>query len=596
MWNIPTNLPETSAPGSRCNSRNTRSSLRNRNHQVGRCTLIALGLLPLMGCIAHNGSQQQRISVTITPSPVSLAVGGQQKFTASVTGTSNTAVTWSLSLSPNSASTASGTGLGTIDSNGNYTAPSTIPSCASGIQQCELQVAITATSQDNTSYSGQAAANVHVVITVSPASDTIGQGANLQYVATVTGTTNQTVQWNATGGGAFDPGNPGLYIAPQLPQGTSTENVSITATSSFDQSQVATATMTVQETDPLGTATPSTAAAAAISCPAGGLTGATCYKVNVACDGIANYSAYLKVNLPTGSPLGTVIFGTGAGGSSLYDNDPNFVSGSFNGGLTVVQDLLNSAVTDKGFTTVQVSFGSPFDSSAATANGWLQGPGGVRRLACRFATVADWIYKNIHNSNTNAPMCGTGNSGGSGALGYAVTQYGLAPEFSMIEPTSGPVMTRIHQGCSACGQFTGSDPCNQIQVNMCYSVSAGGKGSTASIIDKAYQAQDQITPTLCTDGVNGNNVNFNRFLSDSIEDDPLKTIPIPIPNPPTNVKVLFGGLDDTNAVPEGYGWWSGVAPQPPAPICVQDAPHAIPSVADGAAQIVSDIQSMCKVH
>ena len=217
-------------------------------------------------------------------------------------------------------------------------------------------------------------------------------------------------------------------------------------------------------------------------------------------------------------------------------------------------------------------------------------------MACRFATVADWIYKNIHNSNSNAPMCGTGNSGGSGALGYAVTQYGLASEFSMIEPTSGPVMTRIHQGCSVCGQFTGSDPCNQTQVNMCYSVSAGGKGSTASIIDTAYQAVGQSTPTLCTDGVNGNNANFNRFLSDSIEDDPLKTTPIPIPNPPTSVKVLFGGLDDTNAVPEGYGWWSGVAPQPAAPYCVQDAPHAIPSVADGAAQIVSDIQGMCKVH
>ena len=87
------------------------------------------------------------------------------------------------------------------------------------------------------------------------------------------------------------------------------------------------------------------------------------------------------------------MFGTGTGGAALYDNDsPDFFDGSTNGGLNVVQSVLNA-----GYTTVQVTFGSPF---AQQPNGWLTGPGGVRKLACRYATVAQWVYQNIHNSNT----------------------------------------------------------------------------------------------------------------------------------------------------------------------------------------------------
>ena len=39
---------------------------------------------------------------------------------------------------------------------------------------------------------------------------------------------------------------------------------------------------------------------------------------------LSGYDTNLKVNPPTGTPIGTVILGTGGGGTSLYDNDPNF--------------------------------------------------------------------------------------------------------------------------------------------------------------------------------------------------------------------------------------------------------------------------------
>ena len=567
--------------------------------------VVLLGLLPLAGCIAHapgSGGGGQKVVVAVAPTPQSVAVGAKQQFTASLTGTSNQSVTWTLVLGPNSNSPATTSELGSIDSTGMYTAPSTVPACPAGVTPCEIQVEVVATSKADSTSSGQALANVHIVIAVSPTTHTMGQGANLQFTATVTGTPGapyQSVNWQAVctacdsgqGGGSFDPNNFGLYIAAPFQQNTSTpQTVTVSATSAFDPTQVASATVTVVQTDPLGTASPSTSSAAAFTCPtfADGLPGATCYKVITTCDQIADYSAYLKVNTPSGSSKGTVIFGTGSGGSALYDDSPEFFytdsnGVKTNGGQAVVQGIL-----DAGYTTVQVSYGAPFDNTSAVANGWLQGPGGVRRLACRYATVAEWIYENIHISSTTTPFCATGNSGGSGAIGYALSEYGLNTKFKMVELTSGPVMTRLDAGCSPHGNFNynGTTACPSPPTDLSFSPGSGG---TASIIDTAYQSVGATTPTLCSDGVNSVNPNnFLRFESDSIDFSPSKSPALPISG--TRINVLFGRNDNSNAVPQGEWWWKSVSP-PPAQACVQDAPHAIPAATsgDGVTHIVSDI-------
>jgi hypothetical protein len=582
--------------------------LLNSNYQLCLRAIALSAVLSLPGCIAHapgsGGGQQQRIVVTVSPNPISIAFGATQQFTAAVTGNSNTAVTWSVS------STANCGGL--IDSaSGLYTAPA--PPATIPVSPC--QVTITATSKADNTTTGQALANVHVVVTVSPTTDTMGQAANLQFTATVTGTSNQAVNWGAActacasgqGGGAFDPNNPGLYIAPPFEQGVTTpQTVSISATSAFDQNQVATATVTVQQSDPVDTMPTFSQLP---SCPGGGVSGGTCYQINTTCDGVAPWSAYLKVNTPQTppTPLGTVIFGIGTGGSGLYDNDPDFFYGTnndTNGGAAVVNGVLTA-----GYTTVQISFGAPFNNTN-TENGWLQGPGGVRRLACRYATVADWIFKNqqVLNSSTptSAPMCATGNSGGSGAIGYALTVYGLASEFAMVEPTSGPVMTRIDQGCSPQGNpsnsYGGKTACtNPLNLDMSYST-AGSSDGTAGIIDTAYQSEGSTTPTPCSDGVNGKSTANNlRFQSDSIDYAPSKAPAILIPNPPTNVNVVFGGQDSSNAVAQGETWWASIGTMggPKATqACVQDAPHAIPAapLGHGVTQIVNDITTLCVAH
>ena len=75
------------------------------------------------------------VSVSVSPATVSLSPSQQQQFSATVTGTTSTAVVWSMNPS-----------LGSLSSSGLYTAPSTITSGQT--------VTVTATSVANSSKSG----------------------------------------------------------------------------------------------------------------------------------------------------------------------------------------------------------------------------------------------------------------------------------------------------------------------------------------------------------------------------------------------------------------------------------------------------------
>src|SRR5260370_21518436 len=67
------------------------------------------------------------IEVTVKPATGSLVLGGQATFTAAVTNTIDTVVSWSVNGVPNG-----NTMLGTITSAGVYTAPADLPSPATG--------------------------------------------------------------------------------------------------------------------------------------------------------------------------------------------------------------------------------------------------------------------------------------------------------------------------------------------------------------------------------------------------------------------------------------------------------------------------------
>jgi len=62
-----------------------------------------------------------------------------------------------------------------------------------------------------------------------------------------------------------------------------------------------------------------------------------------------------------------------------------------------------------------------------------------------FSTVAVWVQSNI--AQPSMPFCATGNSAGSAASGYVITDYGLGAMFTMLEETSGPPLSHIDRAC-----------------------------------------------------------------------------------------------------------------------------------------------------
>ena len=162
------------------------------------------------------------VGVSINPPSVSLGVGQQQGFVASVTGSTNTAVNWMVSPS----------GVGTLV-NGTYTAPSSI--------NAPQTITITATSQaDPTKFASATVNLVPVVgVSVNPPSVSLGVGQQQGFVASVTGSTNTAVNWTVSPNvGTFVNGT---YTAPSLTNAPQT--ITITATSQADPTKSASATV-----------------------------------------------------------------------------------------------------------------------------------------------------------------------------------------------------------------------------------------------------------------------------------------------------------------------------------------------------------------
>lgn len=107
-----------------------------------------------------SGSTNPTPSITVAVSPTSatLAPGATQAFGASVSGTTNTAVAWSVN-----GIAGGNTAVGTISAAGLYTAPATVPSPAT--------VTVRATSAANSSASAQASVTIN-----APTTPGTGQG------------------------------------------------------------------------------------------------------------------------------------------------------------------------------------------------------------------------------------------------------------------------------------------------------------------------------------------------------------------------------------------------------------------------------------
>lgn len=152
-----------------------------------RIAVMALGVLSACG-----GGDTQPIdtpppvvSVTVALPPTAIAGGATYQFVATVTGTTNTGVSWSVDANGN-------TNVGTINSGGLYTAPNS-----------PGRFTVRATSVADPTKSGSTTilvTSAPIVVSIVPSSVILGANGSVQLTATVTGSTNAAVTWDLPDG------------------------------------------------------------------------------------------------------------------------------------------------------------------------------------------------------------------------------------------------------------------------------------------------------------------------------------------------------------------------------------------------------------
>lgn len=206
--------------------------------------LLVSSLLGCGGVVGSGPSQSPPPSVTVRVSPTSNSVllGEQQLFTATVTNSSNTAVTWSVNgiVGGNSS-------VGTVSAAGLYTAPADLPS--------PVQVTVQAESVADNSKTGTATITVvsDISVSITPQTMPVELGATRPFTATVNsaGNPDRSVTWIVSGNGCSGAAcgtvnSSGTYTAPQIL--TAPPAVSLTAISIADPSKSNIGTITITST------------------------------------------------------------------------------------------------------------------------------------------------------------------------------------------------------------------------------------------------------------------------------------------------------------------------------------------------------------
>ena len=216
--------------------------------EIGMILLLWAALLYVL-CVAAcaGGSsagsapppQLPSVTVQVAPSTASVLLGNSVGFMASVSGSSNSAVSWSVDGIPG------GNGVvGLIGASGSYQAPPILPSPPT--------MPIVATSQADSASSASASVTVtsDVSVQVAPPTASVELGAMQSFTATVmsAGRPSTAVLWSVSGPGCAGAvcgtiNSDGSFTAPGILPGP--PNVTLTATSVADPSRSATASVTV---------------------------------------------------------------------------------------------------------------------------------------------------------------------------------------------------------------------------------------------------------------------------------------------------------------------------------------------------------------
>ena len=160
-------------------------------------TATSVATPPATATVAVTVTSNPAIGVAVSPHTAALLTGAAATFSAIVTGSADTAVTWSVAA-----------GAGTVTQAGVYTAP-----LVAGTYNVKT------TSHADTSKTDSATVTVtDVTVTVSPHTAVVQTGASSGFTASVSGTSDTAVAWSVVegaAGGSINSG--GSYVAPATP-------------------------------------------------------------------------------------------------------------------------------------------------------------------------------------------------------------------------------------------------------------------------------------------------------------------------------------------------------------------------------------------
>jgi hypothetical protein len=298
------------------------------------------------------------IAVSVAPATLAIRTTQTQQFSAMVSGTTTTAVTWRVNGIAGGNST-----VGTIGASGLYTAPVTLPSPAS--------VTVSATSTVDTTKSGTASISLTtstaVLVSVNPTAAPVAPGASQQFAATVQNTTTKTVSWkvNGTTGGNSTVGTistAGLYRAPSSVPSPAT--VTITGVSTVDSTKSGTASATVAK-----------AVAVTVSPTSATVASGAAKQITATVSNVGNTNVTWMVN---GMAGGNDVVGT-VSPAGLYQA-PSFVPAPAGIAVAAISaaDLSKSATSNMTITAPQVSVGLSPPSASLRAGQSAQFTASVR--------------------------------------------------------------------------------------------------------------------------------------------------------------------------------------------------------------------------
>ena len=165
-------------------------------------------------------------------------------------------------------------------------------------------------------------------------------------------------------------------------------------------------------------------------CPSGFYAGSSCFQSTVSCAATAPITVVYGYRTPPGVVKGTILMHDGGGGTTPFTHGPR-------DGRTFPESFFNA-----GYRIVQLAWATDWEDTNLPRKN-------IRVAACRPATLMKYIYENVHGEkNALGGMAALGQSGGSGALGYALSWYGAGDYLDKAMFSSGPVFSDISLACA----------------------------------------------------------------------------------------------------------------------------------------------------